>query len=75
MVCGGHGVYRDHCTIHFGPLLACSNFTSVGRVSTKYKATLSPILDHMGACPRAAQLHACSSPILGHMGACPREPS
>ena len=27
--------------VHFGPLLACSNFTSAGRVSTKYKATLS----------------------------------
>ena len=30
--------------VHFGPLLACSNFTSAGRVSTKYKATLSPSL-------------------------------
>ena len=30
--------------VHFGPLLACSNFTNAGRVSTKYKATLSPSL-------------------------------
>ena len=61
--------------VHFGPLPACSKFTNAGRVSTTYKATLSPILGHMGACPRAAQLHACSSPILGHIGACPTEPS
>ena len=38
----GYTVTTVH--VHFGSLMAFSNFTNAGRVSTKYKATLSPSL-------------------------------